>query len=282
LQFMVAFLPTFLILIFQFFFTLYAEAWTQHKLQKWYFTFQVFFVILATAIGQNVVGFTNTLFTDPFAIFGVLADTMPYATHFFMNFLVLQWLTHSMNLTRYVPVAKFIFARALFEDEDARELSEPEDQDYYGIGSRSARWTIALLIGIIYGTLSPPINLLCFINFAVARLVYGYLICFAETKKADLGGVFYVQSLRNLFVGNVIYCILMTGVLLRRSPSYGPAAIAAPSILYVIWSMQRFDAAFSWEKLPFKELMETPAGMYKKKEMEDTYIQPELLSQGGK
>merc|ERR1719382_1021130 len=44
LQFMVAFLPTFLIWIFQLFFTLYAEAWTQAKLSRWYFAFQVFFV----------------------------------------------------------------------------------------------------------------------------------------------------------------------------------------------------------------------------------------------
>merc|ERR1719378_635489 len=54
LQFMVAFLPTFLIIIFRSFFTLYADAYAQHKLQIWYFWFQVFFVILATSVGQDV------------------------------------------------------------------------------------------------------------------------------------------------------------------------------------------------------------------------------------
>merc|ERR1740121_3088520 len=74
LQFMVAFLPTFLIIIFRVFFTLKADAWAQSKLQIWYFWFQVVFVILATAIGQDVTGFSKTVVTDPFATFGLLAD----------------------------------------------------------------------------------------------------------------------------------------------------------------------------------------------------------------
>mmetsp|Transcript_47808 Transcript_47808/g.102477 ORF Transcript_47808/g.102477 Transcript_47808/m.102477 type:complete len:792 (-) Transcript_47808:98-2473(-) len=279
LQFMVAFLPTFLILIFQFFFTVYAEAWTQAKLQKWYFWFQFVFIILATAVGQNIVEFIKTLFQDPTSVFAVLSDTMPYATHFYMNFLVLQWFSHGMNFTRAVPLSKFILARALYDDEDARELAEPEDQDYYGIGSRSARWNISLLVGIIFGTLSPPICLFCFMDFLVMRVIYGYLICFAETKKADLGGVFWSQNLRNIFFGNLCYTILMTGVLARRATSWGPAVIAAPTILYVLLSLRRFDEAFSWEKLPFSELMGALAEKRKTRDMEGTYSQPELLSQ---
>merc|ERR1719436_571184 len=96
LQFMVAMLPTFLIWIFKIFFTLKADAWSQAQLQIWYYWFQIVFVILATAVGQDVKGFTDTLIT--------------------------------------VPLAKFKFAKALYSDEDAKLLAEPEDQDYYGIG----------------------------------------------------------------------------------------------------------------------------------------------------
>merc|ERR1719413_264930 len=247
---MVAMLPTFLVLIFQFFFTLKAEAWAQKKIQEWYYVFQVFFVILATSVGQDVKGFTNTLVTDPFASFGVLARTMPYATHFYMNFLVLSWVTHFMNMLRYVPLMKFKAALMIFDEEEAREMAEPEDQDYYGIGSRSARWAIMMNIGIVFGTLSPPICFLTFMNFAVCRLVYGWLIPFAETKKADLGGQFWVRKMKQMFYGNIIYCILMTGVFVERADTWGPAAIAAPAVFYVLWSMKRFDTMFAWEKLP--------------------------------
>merc|ERR1719160_2479006 len=142
---------------------------------------------------------------------------------------------------RYVMLGKFKAFGVLFEPEEARRMSEPEDQDYYGLGSRSARFTINLVIGIVYGTLSPPINLLVFINFACCRLFYGYLIPFAETKKADLGGHFWVTQLQHLFIGNMIYCIAMTGVLSGRAANMGPAMVAAPSLLYVVWSYRRFQ-----------------------------------------
>ena len=44
-------------------------------------------------------------------------------------------------------------------EEDALKMTEPEDQDYYGIGSHSARFTINMVLGIVYGTLCPPMDL---------------------------------------------------------------------------------------------------------------------------
>jgi hypothetical protein len=274
LQIMVGFLPTILLLIFRSFFILKADAWSQTRLQKWYFWFQIVFVILITAIGDSVVEFTTTIFTDPIAVFGMLAETMPHATHFYMNFLVLQWTTHAMNLLRYVPLSKFLGFRNIFEEEEARAKAEPEDQDYYGLGSRSARFTINMVIGIVYSTLSPTVALLAAMNFACCRLFYGYLIPFAETKKPDLGGVFWVTMLEHVFIGNCIYCVLMTGVLFGRAPTGTPGIMVAPTIFYVLWSLGRFKEAFSWENLPFEVV--TESAEVKKRPMQGEYVQPEL------
>jgi len=141
------------------------------------------------------------------------------------------------------------------------------------MGSRSARFAINLCIGIVYGTLSPPINLLCWVNFWVCRIVYGYLCPFAETKKADLGGAFFHSQLKHLFTGNIIYCVLMIGVLARRGADWGPCAVAAPTLGYVIWSMNRFEKKFSWEYLSFKKATESKASG----KSEGTYDQPELV-----
>jgi hypothetical protein len=273
LQFMVAMLPTILVNIFQNFFTLKTSVLAQHKIQVWYFVFMVLFVIMATAVGQNFMGFVDTLLTDPTATPMVLATTMPFATHFYMNFLVLQWVTHAMNAMRHVQLVKFQAFSRLFDEDEAKKMAEPEDQDYYGLGSRSARFTINLCIGIIYGTLSPPINLLTWINFALCRLIYGYLIPFAETKKGDLGGVFWVTSLRHVFTGCYIYCILMAGVLANRAATYGPAAIATPTLIYVLWATRRFENAFSWEILPYVEMDKQS----KQRDMKGVYVQPDLL-----
>merc|ERR1719223_298752 len=161
---------------------------------------------------------------------------------------------------RHVMLIKYLGFQQLYPDDDdmAFKLSEPEDQDYFGMGSRSARFAINMVIGVVYGTLCPPMNVLCWVNFYICRLVYGYLIPFAETKKPDLGGPFWVDQLSHLFVGNIIYCVVMIGVLNGRAEVEGmvqPAGIAAPSLLYVIWSMRRFDTAFTWLTLPITEVL---------------------------
>jgi len=275
LQFMVAFLPTFLLIIFRNFFTLRADAWAQHKLQVWYYWFQIVFVILATAVGQDVRGFSKTIIEEPFAIFSMMANTMPYATHFYMNFLVLQWATHAMGSMRYVPLFKYISFKGLFDEKEAKAMAEPEDQDYYGMGGRSARWTIAMTVGIVYGTLSPPINLLCFINFAICRIVYGYLFIFAEGKKPDLGGVFFVKQLEHLLIALIIYTILMTGVLLTRSDSWGPGVISAGALVYSILSLNQFSGSHAWEKVPFEDIMKDK-GHHEHADTKGVYIQPEM------
>merc|ERR1719437_379617 len=86
-------------------------------------------------------------------------------------------------------------------------------------------------------------------------MVYGYLLPFAENKKTDLGGAFYVKSLQQLYVGNVIYVVLMTGVLFYRAKTGIPAFIAGASIIYVIYSGNRFNNEFNWETLPLKQVI---------------------------
>mmetsp|Transcript_145625 Transcript_145625/g.257226 ORF Transcript_145625/g.257226 Transcript_145625/m.257226 type:complete len:571 (+) Transcript_145625:1-1713(+) len=255
LQIIVAFLPTFLFLIFKSCFSLFDTTEAQQKLQSWYFVFQVVFVILVTSIGSSLWQVIVAIATKPVSVFLILGTTMPDATHFYINLLVLQWAAHFTNLTRNLQLLKYLLFLRLYEPAQAKQMAEPEDQDYDGIGSRSARFTINLCIGIVFGTLSPLINLLVFINFAICRLVYGYLICFAETRKPDLGGVFWVHQLKHVFVGNMIYCLTMAGVIFGRSQSNWPGIIAVSGFFYVSWSYNRFKKRFSWDRLTMHEVM---------------------------
>merc|ERR1719359_1486156 len=172
---------------------------------------------------------------------------------------------------------KYIGFSKLYPDDDdkAHQLSEPEDQEYFGIGSRSARFTINMVIGIVYGTLCPPMNVLCWINFYVCRLVYGYVIPFAECKKPDLGGPFWVDMLKHMFIANIIYCIVMCGVLSLRAEMSGfqPVTIAAPSLIYVLYKYSRFERAFSWEELPIPEAMKHDMKDSDKRHLKGDYVQ---------
>merc|ERR1711972_1052098 len=128
-------------------------------------------------------------------------------------------------------------------------------------------------MGIVFGTLSPPMNPLGWVNFRICKIVYGYLYAFAETKKPDLGGVFWVTQLEHLLWGCIVYSILMTGVLWERSYASSvihhgnrsflgapeslapaiPAAMCLPTILYCYLRLRKFRTQFAWEKLPMEK-----------------------------
>mmetsp|Transcript_30626 Transcript_30626/g.67074 ORF Transcript_30626/g.67074 Transcript_30626/m.67074 type:complete len:770 (+) Transcript_30626:104-2413(+) len=274
LQLFMAFVPTFFVLIFSNFFILKAEAWAQHRIQDWYFRFQVTFVLLVTAVGSSLMKTAVQLAKHPTSVFVLLANTLPLATHFYLNFLPLQWVTHGQNLMRMVQLFKFKAFAAIYEEPEAKKHSEPEDQDYYGMGARSARFAFMLVLALVFSTLTPLITVLGYVNFFICRKVYGYLTVFAETRKPDLGGVFFVTQLTHVQQSMFIYIVLMTGVLLQRATNILPGLLAGSTFIYMYISYHRFFTAFRWESLTFQDLLED---LDKKRgSSRSTYRQPEL------
>jgi hypothetical protein len=251
--------------------------------QIWYFWFNMVFVVMIAAVGTNFLQFAEVLASSPFEVFSLLGDSLPSATHYYCNYVVLMCFSHCTNLTRHIHLLKFKFFSITYPEEEAALLCEPEDQHYYGIGSRSARFSTVLVIGIVYGTMCPPLNLLVFINFAVCRLVYGYTMTFAECKKSDLGGVFWATQLSHLYVGLMIYVVCMTGVFYCRATSSEDTAVTAPVIIsalaipYVTWARRKFEESFIWERLPFGEIFQGLDEGANKSQIKGHYMQPECL-----
>jgi len=276
LTLMVDFLPTILSLIFKNCYSLYDKTQSQYKISVYYWWMNVLYVVCITALGTNFMSFATTLAADPLKLPSMLADTMPSCTHYYMNYVGMQSYIHAMVLTRYVPLTKFKMNSRKHEEQEAKDMAEPEDQDYYGIGSRTARWSTMVCIGVVYGTLSPPVSLLSFMLFFWIRLVYGYMFVFAETKKADLGGIFFVRALHNTWTTLHIYLVLMLGVFAQRASSWGPPAVIVIAWAFVFHSQKKFYE-YKWERLPYPELTKSDNKvMHKIQELKGTYVQPEL------
>lgn len=262
-------------LIFNVFFALKAETLMQHYVQRFYFFFLVAFVLLITAIGSSLIQTFNDLINNPTGIFMLLAQTLPTATHFYLNYFPVQWSTHALGALRQVNLIKYIAYSKIYGTEKAKELAEPEDQDYYGMGSRSARFTLLLIIGLVFSTLSPLITIVCFINFGLCRIIYGYLFCFAETRKSELGGNFFYTQLKHTQAGLYLYVLVMTGCLYERAKSIIPSIICATSFAFLIRASLKFKHDGRWESLEFREL-DTEG--YMKRASTRNYKQPELLT----
>merc|ERR1719181_2268833 len=73
LTIMTSMLPTFLMWIFDIFFVMKSEGYRQLRLQKWYFWFLVFFVLLLSAIGTNFAEFAKQIAANPLGVFVLFA-----------------------------------------------------------------------------------------------------------------------------------------------------------------------------------------------------------------
>jgi hypothetical protein len=268
---MMSMLPTFLTNIFTSFFPAKSGTLGQLWVQNYYYWALVLFVLLVTAVGIDLKHTVETFFASPLSFLSLLAVRLPSTTHFYLTYVSFHVVTLSMNLTRYMNLCKFIVYSYSSIPERSYELSEPEDQAYYGIGSRSARCSLILAIGLVFGTICPLMNFVVLIVFALSRAVYGYLIPYAETRKNDLGGLPWVKQLEHMNVSLLVYIVMMTGIIFIQAESRLPAYVVGSCILSWAFGVWKLEKSMQWKPLDTHEYREaaTHEGQYQ-------YCQPEL------
>lgn len=275
----VGLLPSWLTFICDWLFIMKSGRQLQLQVQKWYFYFLVVFVLMVTAIGSSLFYTLKSLVERPGDIFSLLASTLPYSTHFYLSYFPFQWTVYAAEVTRYHVAVKYFALKALRGAERAIEACEPEDQAHYGIGARSARMSLLLVMAILFCSLSPLICVLGFICFFICRVAYTYLLVYSEIPKPDTGGAFWCAQLHHVQQGLFIYVLLMTGVLLDKADSMGPPLITLACGVQLLQRYMRYRRRFQWHGLPFEDLNHEP--LVKVPVSKGTaYRQPELDSEG--
>ncbi|OLP95570.1 Uncharacterized protein RSN1 [Symbiodinium microadriaticum] len=245
-------------------------------LTVWYFCFLCVFVLLVTAIGSSIMATGQYLLQHPFDAPSLLARNMPQSTHFYLNFIPMQMAAYATAALRLSQLMKYMAFRTFHGPADAKVRSEPEDQTYFGIGSRSARASLHLVTVLTFCTLSPLISFLGLMMFAICLATQGFLFREVESVKSDSGGVFFVTSLRHVLQGLFIFVLLMTGVLAERSGNWIPGAVSASSLVFVQWSNNTFRRRYRWRHVQFEEILKMPETRNKRPSSGENYRQPEL------
>jgi len=175
-------------------------------------------------------------------------------THFYMNYLTVQLGVEGLALVRIAQLVKFHMFQAIKGEQEAKELAEPEDQTSQGIGGRSARLTILLVIPIVFCTMCPIITIVAMLNFWLARMVYSYLFLFAETRKGDMGGEFWCTQLHHIQLSLLLFVLTMSGVLFERAPHPVCGWLSIASVALWFHMKQKYDRSYHWEALDFAEV----------------------------
>ncbi|CAK9113866.1 CSC1-like protein At4g02900 [Durusdinium trenchii] len=272
LSLFMSFLPTTLSFIIDKTFTLTSRAESQLYLQEWYYWFQVIFVLLVTAVGTSLWQRFNDVLTSPKGVLFDFAGSLPNTSTFYIDYVILQWSVTVLNVLRYQNLVKFLAWNTICDEDRAKNKSEPEDQDYYGVGSRSARLSLVLAIGLVFSLLSPFILIVVFLFFLINRLVFGYLLVFAELPKPDLGGIFWAQQLRHVHLILPIFVLTMSGCIWVE-PYGGPGMFCLLSLGIWAYEYSRWSDIL-WETLPFRAVVE---GAERGTDTsEERYVQEEL------
>jgi len=259
LKIFMMFLPSVLHFIITSTLHLKAGSVEQLKLQQWGTAFLVLFVVLVTSLGR---GLTITFFIvmqEPAKIISLLAASLPSASHFYFNYVILGWLVLPMDMLRMTNLATWFFYRRVcsFEEEEAQQYAEAEDPAYYGLGIRMARTVLVASIFYIFCSCSPLILVFTWIYFFLAQFVFGYLLLFCETKKPDTGGVFWLQAMEQLFLVLAIYVMLMVGVLrgLNKNGIWAGPPVVALASLAVLYVARREVKNLAFDTLPLEEVV---------------------------
>eukprot|EP00438_Fugacium_kawagutii_P019708 Skav215086 [mRNA] locus=scaffold1068:49011:57274:+ [translate_table: standard] len=245
LQTIVGLLPNWLTFICEWLFIMKSGRQLQLQVQKWYFYFLVVFVLMITAIGCSLFYTLKSLVERPGEIFSLLANTLPYSTHFYLSYFPFQWTVYAAEVTRYHVAVKYFALKALRGAQRAMEA----------------------------------ICVLGFLCFFICRVSYTYLLVYSEIPKPDTGGAFWCAQLHHVQQGLFIYVLLMTGVLLDKADSLGPPLITLACGVQLLQRYMRFRRRFQWHGLPFEDLNHEPrTPKPAASNSTDAYRQPELLS----
>jgi len=232
-------------------FMLHSESAVQHTLQCWYYSFLVIYVLLVTTLGASVWDVWHKVHDDPYVIFTILATSLPRSSDFYLKFVMLQMTVESLMQTRYLNLLRFFVNLRRHSEARAHVLSEPEDQDWDGIGARCARTSLVAASVLVFCTVRPGICILGLFYFALTRICYGYRIVFAETRKPDLGGVFWTAQLRHLRQGLFLYVVLMVEILRRPEAAHGPSVFAGCSLAVMLCMSFPLKGHDDWEHIEY-------------------------------
>lgn len=252
LNLVMSYLPTVLHFVTTRFLTLQSGAMAQVELQNMYWTFLVIFVLLVTAINKTLLHSIGMILDHPKSLVGEVAK-LPSASHFYVDYMVFGWSEVAFELLRIMPICRFLFYKHL-RMTDLRDLSEPESEDYYGLGARMARATFMLTMGLTFSSSLPIINLGAWVYFTFGGNIYRWLLVYTETKKPDWGGRSWMLALRHIFVSLGIF-ILLVSCLLAQAPWGGgyPWMLAASAFIPLVIAYARFSLIV-WTSLPFEDI----------------------------
>ncbi|KAI9247530.1 hypothetical protein BY458DRAFT_551082 [Sporodiniella umbellata] len=255
--------------------------WTQTTLdRKVLVKLYVFFIInnllvfTLTSMFVGVYGQIKALIehgtvTDNTDYIMQLAKNITQVSNFWINYVCLHSLGLTMELAMLVPLVMITVRKFLTRPSPAelREVARPPEFDY---PKNYSLLMFFFTVSLLYSAMSPLILPFAFLYFAVASMVYKYLLIYIYETRMESGGKIWPVLFQILMTSTVLFqCIMILVLILKggRLQAYLLIPLVALTVAYQYLYNRRLMAlgsylvgsAFTHQKSNLKSQFQDPA-----------------------
>ncbi|KAF9087899.1 hypothetical protein BGX23_007798 [Mortierella sp. AD031] len=185
--------------------------------------FSVVHVLLVTTLANGIFAAVQQIKDNPNNVMYMLASTLPQASTFFLSFILLSLIKIPMMLLQIGPLIMYWINK--FRAATPRQVyAAQRTMGSVDWGTTIPVHTIAFSIGLIYSTIQPIILPFMVIYFGLFYLAFRYMFLYVYRQPFDSGGLVFPRIVDQMYVGMIIFEIVMMGLFVLQKAA-GQAAI---------------------------------------------------------
>ncbi|TKA55288.1 hypothetical protein B0A55_12859, partial [Friedmanniomyces simplex] len=225
--------------------------------QTWYFAFLFIQIFFVGTLASGLTVFFSQLATQPGEVFKSLSESLPRASNYFFQYLLVQALSNSSGaLLQFGSLFIWFFFSRIMDSTPRQKWRRQIGLNNLQWGSFFPPFTNFAVIGIVYSVIAPFILVFMLIIFGLFWIVYRYNVLYVYQFRNDTGGLLFPTAINQLFVGIYFMEVCLSGYFfISTGPAGKAACIPQGAIMVVVgvltivyqWQLnQRFNPLFRY------------------------------------
>eukprot|EP00746_Dinoflagellata_sp_MGD_P008356 gnl/MRDRNA2_/MRDRNA2_116720_c0_seq1.p1 gnl/MRDRNA2_/MRDRNA2_116720_c0~~gnl/MRDRNA2_/MRDRNA2_116720_c0_seq1.p1 ORF type:complete len:747 (+),score=57.81 gnl/MRDRNA2_/MRDRNA2_116720_c0_seq1:155-2395(+) len=222
------------------------ERDVDRSVQNMLFYFLLIFVLLVAALGQSVLIILVEFARSPERIVSAIGLVLPKVSNFYISYLILQIAILAFRLMYFYGLYVW------FSGDKSRDLQAEIRVPLETWGVKYARWTIILVIALVYSAIAPVVLPLAVCVFALGYAVHSYELVFVAEAPFEIGGLNMPIATTHVHIGLAVHQFLMIALLITHGSRSWMLVAPLPVINYMFFDYCR--ATFKVRFLPLEDI----------------------------
>lgn len=204
------------------------------RTQNSYFAFQVFQVFLVTTLSSAVSSAVTDIINNPGSAPGLLADSIPKASNFYIAFMILQGLSISAGALLQIVGLILMKVLGMILDNTPRKMFHRwSTLSNVGWGTVFPVYTNIVVIALTYSIIAPLVCVFATIGLSLLYVAYRYNFLFVYNAHIDTKGLVYPRALYQTLTGVYLAEIVLVGLFALRQ-AVGPLVLQVIFLVFTV------------------------------------------------